>query len=164
MMDFYLSKNNKKVNTNKQNLSDEEGDSDFVNIVVNQVTNVNEEHIPCLYLPNDDPVDKILIYFHANAEDIGVAFDLLCKIGEEMGLHVIAVEYPGYGLYKSSPPDENKMKEDAIIIYDYLTTVCGIKEENVLLYGRSMGSGPSTYISSVRNPQALILMSAYKSI
>lgn len=116
------------------------------------MTNVNEEHIPCLYLPNDDPVDKILIYFHANAEDIGVAFDLLCKVGEEMGMHVIAVEYPGYGLYKSSPPDENKMKEDAIIIYDYLTTVCGIKEENVLLYGRSMGSGPTTYIASVRNP------------
>jgi hypothetical protein len=56
------------------------------------------------------------------------------------------------------------MKEDAIIIYDYLTTVIGIKEENVLLFGRSMGSGPSTYVSSVRNPQALILMSAYRSI
>jgi hypothetical protein len=105
-----------------------------------------------------------MIYFHANAEDIGVAFDLLCKIGDEMGLHVLAVEYPGYGLYKSSSSDENKMKEDAIIVYDYLTTVIGIKEEDVLLFGRSMGSGPSTYISSVRNPHALILMSAYKSI
>ena len=117
-----------------------------------------------MYLPNDDPSDKILLYFHANAEDIGVAFDLLCKVGEELGVHVLAVEYPGYGLYKSSPPDENKMKEDAIIVYDYLTTVLGIKEENILLYGRSMGSGPTTYISSVRNPFALILMSAYKSI
>ena len=49
-------------------------------------------------------------------------------------------------------------------MYDYLTTVIGIKEENVVLFGRSMGSGPSTYISSVSNPHALVLMSAYKSI
>ena len=38
-----------------------------------------------------------------------------------MQMHVLAVEYPGYGLYKSSRPDEEKMKEDADAIYDYLT-------------------------------------------
>jgi abhydrolase domain-containing protein 17 len=32
------------------------------------------------------------------------------------------------------------------------------------LFGRSMGSGPTTYVSSVRSPYALILMSGYTSI
>ena len=41
--------------------------------------------------------------------------------GAEMQMHVIAVEYPGYGLYKTSRPDEEKMKEDADTVYDYLT-------------------------------------------
>lgn len=41
--------------------------------------------------------------------------------GQEMGMHVIAVEYPGYGLYKTSKPNEQQMKEDADSIYDYLT-------------------------------------------
>ena len=81
-----------------------------------------------------------------------------------MKVHILAIEYPGYGLYKFSQPDEVKMKEDAVIVYDYLTTVVGIKEENILLCGRSMGSGPSTYVASVRNPFGLILMSPYKSI
>jgi hypothetical protein len=40
MMDFYLKSGDKKANKNEQNLSDEEGDSDFVNIVANQVPNV----------------------------------------------------------------------------------------------------------------------------
>lgn len=63
----------------------------------------------------------MILYFHGNAEDIGLAFDLLYMFGQEMGMHMIAVEYPGYGLYKTSKPDEQKMKEDADTVYDYLT-------------------------------------------
>lgn len=79
------------------------------------------EYIPCLYLPCEDGGNKVCIYFHGNAEDIGLAFDLLYMFGAEMQMHVLAVEYPGYGLYKTSRPDEEKMKEDADAIYDYLT-------------------------------------------
>lgn len=35
------------------------------------------ECIPCLYMPQDDGAKKLVIYFHGNAEDIGLAFDLL---------------------------------------------------------------------------------------
>lgn len=38
-----------------------------------------------------------------------------------MQMHVLAIEYPGYGLYKYSGPDELKMKEDCESIYFYLT-------------------------------------------
>ena len=64
------------------------------------------DHIPCLFLPSDDRATKILIYFHANAEDIGLAFDMLHHVGQRMQMHVLAVEYPGYGLYKTSQPNE----------------------------------------------------------
>lgn len=79
-------------------------------------------------------------------------------------MHVLAVEYPGYGLYKNKGAEERGIKEDAVLIYDYLTTVAGLNEENIVLYGRSMGSGPSSYLASIRNPFCLILMSAYTSI
>ena len=39
------------------------------------------DHIPILYLPYDEAATKIVIYFHGNAEDIGLAFDLLYLIG-----------------------------------------------------------------------------------
>ena len=38
-------------------------------------------HIPCLFLPHDDGATKIIIYFHGNAEDIGLAFELLYMLG-----------------------------------------------------------------------------------
>lgn len=42
------------------------------------------EHIPCLFLPNEDGGNKLVLYFHGNAEDIGLAFDLLYMFGTEM--------------------------------------------------------------------------------
>lgn len=39
------------------------------------------EHIPCLFLPHDEGGNKIVIYFHGNAEDIGLAFELLYLFG-----------------------------------------------------------------------------------
>ena len=81
-----------------------------------------------------------------------------------MQAHVLAVEYPGYGLYKSSKPDETQIKEDAVVIYDYLTQCLGISQKSVILFGRSMGSGPCSYLCSVREPYALLLMSPYTSI
>ena len=35
------------------------------------------EYIPCLFLPFDDGARKLIIYFHGNAEDIGLAYDFL---------------------------------------------------------------------------------------
>lgn len=43
-------------------------------------------------------------------------------------MHVLAVEYPGYGLYKNKSACEKIIKEDALIVYDYLTTVAGLSE------------------------------------
>jgi hypothetical protein len=38
------------------------------------------EYIPCLYLPFVNGSSKLLIYFHGNAEDIGLASELLTFI------------------------------------------------------------------------------------
>jgi hypothetical protein len=55
--------------------------------------------IPCLYLPNAAGSTKLLIYFHGNAEDVGLASELLDYVRTLLKVHVIAVEYPGYGVY-----------------------------------------------------------------
>ena len=72
-------------------------------------------------MPLEEGASKIVLYFHGNAEDIGLAFELLYQFSNEMKMHVLAVEYPGYGLYKTSKPDEEKMKIDAQVVYNFLT-------------------------------------------
>jgi hypothetical protein len=49
-------------------------------------------------------------------------------------------------------------------VFDYLTQGVGIKEKDIILFGRSMGSGPATYLSTLRKPCCLLLMSPYTSI
>ena len=42
--------------------------------------------------------------------------------------------------------------------------VLGIDEKDIILFGRSMGTGPATHVASVRKPGCVLLMSGYKSI
>ena len=37
-------------------------------------------------------------------------------------------------------------------------------QKDVILFGRSMGTGPASYLGSVSNPAALILLSPYTSL
>ena len=55
--------------------------------------------IPCLYMPYNMGSSKMLIYFHANAEDIVLSHELLDYLRALLRVNVIAVEYAGYGLY-----------------------------------------------------------------
>ena len=53
-------------------------------------------------IPHSVGSSKVMIYFHANAEDIGLASELLEYMRALLRVHVIAVEYPGYGIYTES--------------------------------------------------------------
>ena len=79
-------------------------------------------------------------------------------------MHVLVVEYPGYGMYKTCTPNEQMMREDAETVFDYLTTICGVKPSDIILFGRSMGSGPTSYLASVRKCHCAVIMSGYTSI
>lgn len=69
--------------TKKENLIDEIIKEKQLNNeqTAKQQTNNMIDHIPCLYLPNDEGSNKLIIYFHGNAEDIGLAFDMLFLLG-----------------------------------------------------------------------------------
>ena len=76
---------------------------------------------------------------------------------------MLAVEYPGYGLYKGVT-NEEKILVDAEIVYEFLVTRLKLDPRDILIFGRSIGSGPATYLASRKNIGALILMSAFTSI
>ena len=56
-------------------------------------------YIPAMHLPYTIGSSKVLIYFHANAEDIVLSNELLDYIRALLKVNIIAVEYPGYGIY-----------------------------------------------------------------
>lgn len=69
--------------------------------------------------------------------------------------------------HKEDPPFltcEENILEDAVYVYDYVNRVLGVEEKNIIIFGRSMGSGPACHVASKRKPGCLLLMSAFKSI
>ena len=73
------------------------------------------------------------------------------------------MEYPGYGVYDGDP-DADQIALDAQNVYDYLTIVQRIPPSSIILFGRSIGSGPASLLASLREPCALLLMSPFMSI
>jgi len=45
-----------------------------------------------------------LIYFHGNAEDIGHSYEFLSEISQKFRVNVLAMEYPGYGIFRQQSP------------------------------------------------------------
>lgn len=78
------------------------------------------DFIPCLFLNFEGGSSKIFLYFHANAEDLGTANNVLSFIHVVMKMHVIAVEYPGYGIYEGEP-SADKIINDAETVYKFIT-------------------------------------------
>ena len=56
------------------------------------------------------------------------------------------------------------MKEDALQIYDYLINKLNFPQKNILVMGRSMGSGPAVYLTSHRRVAAVIIISGFSSL
>ena len=94
-----------------------------------------------------------MVYWHGNAEDIGCTEDFLLPIRDTFNFHILAIEYPGYGMYDGIPSG-SKIREDCDTVYGFLTRSLNIREENIMLFGRSLGSGPAIYTASKYDPAA----------
>ena len=105
----------------------------------------------------------MLLYFHGNAEDVGLAYELMDHLRSTLLVHVIAMEYPGYGVYQGES-NADQVVIDAENLFRYLVEEIKMSSRNILVFGRSIGSGPATALASKMNPGALLLMSAYTSI
>ena len=110
-----------------------------------------------------------MIHFHANGEDIGLTIPLMKKIIEKLHINILCVEYPGYGIYKYQDTTNcnraKQIQEDAVIVYEFLRDVCKVKENNLMISGRSIGSGPACHLGSkFKNAMCLLLISPIKSV
>lgn len=86
------------------------------------------------------------------------------KFAVDFTLHnydVIMIDYRGFGKSTGKMSQES-MKHDALLVYDKLKEV--VKEENIIVYGRSLGTGLATKVASMNNPKMLVLACPYFSM
>ena len=128
-------------------------------------TDPQVQRIPCMFLSCSQSTDTVVVYFHGTSEDIGNAEYFFYPLKDVWKCHVLVVEYPTYGLYEDAPPlGEESIFEDAEIVYRFLLERAGLKEEQIIVFGRSIGSGPACHLASKFNPLMLMLLSPFKSL
>jgi fermentation-respiration switch protein FrsA (DUF1100 family) len=122
-------------------------------------------HIPCLIQQSKgkNESNKYLFYFHGNAEDIFNSTSNIDLLRNTLPYNTVAIEYPGYSLYYQEKSSAT-IEEDALTVFDYFVKELGINEKDIIVCGRSIGSGPAVYLAAHRNPGALMLISPFKSI
>lgn len=121
----------------------------------------NQQQISALYL-NHPTAQYTLLYSHGNGEDLGTIQPHLARLNQ-LGLRIFAYDYRGYGTSQGTP-SETAAYEDIQTAYNYLTTHLKTPPQNIILMGRSIGSGPSVHLATQKPVAGLILESAFTSI
>ena len=128
------------------------------------IPNKSKTPIPIIFLKNNKNFKKVLIYFHGNAEDINIALPFVDYTSQKIKSHAVIIEYPTYGVYKNCKLSENNINSDAEAVFDFLVNEMNFRNQDIILFGRSMGSGPATYLASQKICKYLLLFSPYTSI
>ncbi|KAM7279420.1 hypothetical protein ACFE04_006554 [Oxalis oulophora] len=104
-----------------------------------------------------------LLYSHGNAADLGQMYELFIELSIHLRVNLMGYDYSGYG-QSTGKPSEHNTYADIEAAYKCLEESYGAKQEDIILYGQSVGSGPTLDLAA-RLPQlrAVVLHSAILS-
>ncbi|CAL1405361.1 unnamed protein product [Linum trigynum] len=88
-----------------------------------------------------------LLYSHGNAADLGQMYELFVELSNRLRVNLMGYDYSGYGR-SSGKPTEYNTYADIDAAYNCLREQYGVREEDLILYGQSVGSGPTVDLAS----------------
>lgn len=100
-----------------------------------------------------------LLVSHGNAEDLGDDRYWLEDL-RRGGFSVFAFDYQGYGTSEGKPTEQGAY-DDEEAAYDYLVTRLKMPPEQIIIFGRSVGSGPAVHLAARKPAAGLILQSPF---
>ena len=95
----------------------------------------------------------VILYFHGNAGDLS-RWGKVTSSFTRYGYDVIVMDYRTYGKSTGGLSEEN-LYNDAQLFYNYALE--SYPENNITVYGRSIGTAFATFIASKNKPSKLIL-------
>jgi fermentation-respiration switch protein FrsA (DUF1100 family) len=125
-----------------------------------KISTASGKKISAVYLAN--PAAKFtLLVSHGNAEDLGDDRYWLEDL-RRAGFNVFAYDYEGYGTSEGKP-GEKASYEDEAAAYEFLAVNLKTAPDRIIIFGRSVGTGPAVYIAARRPSAGLVLQSPFVS-
>ncbi|OIW05432.1 hypothetical protein TanjilG_23258 [Lupinus angustifolius] len=128
------------------------------NVDVLKLCTKRGNNIVAIYVKNPSATATVL-YSHGNAADLGQMYELFTELSVHLRVNLLGYDYSGYG-QSSGKPSEQNTYADIEAAYKCLIEQYGAKEEDIILYGQSVGSGPTTDLATrLPNLRAAVLHS-----
>jgi fermentation-respiration switch protein FrsA (DUF1100 family) len=103
----------------------------------------------------------VILYFHGNAGDLS-GWRFAAEDFTALGYPVLMIDYRGYGKSEGHF-SEDGFYRDAEAAYAYLTNIKGFATQDIIVYGRSVGTGVAVELASKHKVNGLVLESPYTS-
>ncbi|NNK81397.1 MAG: alpha/beta fold hydrolase [Flavobacteriales bacterium] len=131
-------------------------DNEFeeVNIMTEDGGNINALHFK---RPNSKGV---VLYFHGNSGNLIRWGELNDEFGR-MDYDLFIMDFRGFGK-STGELTESTFYQDAELCYQYVSE--RYESQDIIIYGRSMGSGPASYLASKVDARHLVLETPFYSI
>jgi len=89
----------------------------------------------------------VMLFSHGNAEDIAHSYDFFDHLCARLEVDVVAYDYSGYGC-SSGTCSEDSTFACADAAFSFITDTINVPKSNIILCGRSLGSGPTTHLAA----------------
>ncbi len=113
------------------------------------------------FIKKDILKKKTLIFFHGNAGDLKNRIHKLNKL-DRLDINILLISWRGFSGNKGSPT-EKTLYNDAEKAIDWLNNI-GVKNNQIILYGESLGTGVAIEIGKKNIFNSIILESPFTSI
>jgi alpha-beta hydrolase superfamily lysophospholipase len=108
----------------------------------------------------DSPKNGIVLYFHGNRQNVE-RYANYAQLFTKNGYEVWMMDYPGFGK-STGKRTEQSIYNDAMLLYNM--AVKQNTPDNIIIYGKSIGTGVAAQLASVRDCSHLILETPYYNI
>jgi len=105
----------------------------------------------------DKPKPFVLLHCHGNATDVGLMMSAYWELSKQLAVDVVGVEYSGYGQAPGSPSPAGTLS-DVEAVYDYVVQ-SGVAPQRIVVYGQSVGCGPTVALARRRTLGGVVLHS-----
>ena len=113
-----------------------------------------------LYFPVKD-AKGLILYYHGNAGNLD-RWGRIVSDFPPLGYSVVVMDYRGYGKSQGKR-SEASLRQDALLFYDHARSL-GYDNEDIIVYGRSLGASLATYVASKNIPSQLILETPFYNL
>lgn len=123
---------------------------------------VGDQKTLCWFIPAKQETRRTVLFSHGNAGNIGDRLKSI-SIFRDMGFNVVVYDYGGYG-DSTGTTSEKRCYADIRAVWRYTRDVLDIPADEIVLFGRSLGAGPTTQLATEELVGAVVIESAFRSV